>query len=172
PVSPRHRAENGLRVERHQRAHIDNFAVDAVFRLEPLSRLERARDHQREREDGGVAPLPQDLGGAERVDDLAVRHLALRRVKRLMLEEDHRIWVTHGRRQKPDDITWRRWRNYLEARDHHRPVLDALRMLRAEARARAVRGAHDQRTLELAVRHIAALGELVRDIVEADREEV
>ena len=45
-------------------------------------------------------------------------------------------------------------------------------MLRAEARAAAVAGAHDQRALELAVRHVAALGEFVGDIVEADREEI
>ena len=45
-------------------------------------------------------------------------------------------------------------------------------MLGAEARAAAVAGAHDQRTLDLAVGHVAALGELVGDIVEADRDEV
>src|SRR4029450_7926648 len=45
-------------------------------------------------------------------------------------------------------------------------------MLRAEARAGAVAGAYHQRALELAVRHIAALAELVGNVVEADREEV
>ena len=45
-------------------------------------------------------------------------------------------------------------------------------MLRAEARAGAVAGAHHQRAFELAVRHVAALGELVGDVVEAHREEI
>jgi hypothetical protein len=48
-----------------------------VFRLEPFRRLERARNHQGERQDGGVLAGRTILRGAERVDDLAVRHLAL-----------------------------------------------------------------------------------------------
>ena len=113
-----------------------------------------------------------DLGGAERVDDLAVRHLALGRVERLVLEEDHRIGIAHRRRQQADDVERRRRRHHLEAGDHHAPVLDALAVLGAEARAGAVAGAHHQRAFDLAVRHVTALGEFVGDVVEAHREEV
>ena len=133
---------------------------------------QRARHHQRQRADGGVLAGPHDLGGAERVDDLAVRHLALGGVERLVLEEDHRIGIAHRGRQQADDVARRRRRHHLEARDHHAPVLDALGVLRAEARARAVAGAHHQRAFGLPVRHVAALGKFVGDVVEADREEI
>ena len=73
---------------------------------------------------------------------------------------------------KPDDVARIRRRHHLQPRDHHAPVLDALRMLRAEARARAVAGAHHQRAFELAVRHVTALREFVGDVVEAHREEI
>ena len=45
-------------------------------------------------------------------------------------------------------------------------------MLRAEARAAAIAGAHDQRNFDLPIGHVAALGKLVGDVVEADRDEI
>ena len=93
-------------------------------------------------------------------------------VERLVLAEDHRIGIAHRRRHQADHIGRRRRRHDLEAGDHHAPVLDALRMLRAEPRARAVAGADHQRALGLPVAHIAALRKLIGDVVEADREEV
>ena len=140
--------------------------------LQLFGRFERARHHQGERQDRGVLAGAQDFRGAECVDDLAVRHLALGGVERLVLEEDHRIGIAHRGREQPDHVARRRGRDHLQARDHHRPVFHALRMLRAEARARAVRGAHHQRAFQLPVRHVAALGKLVRDVVEAHREEI
>ena len=140
--------------------------------LQRLGRCQRARHHQRQRHDGRVLAGPHDLGGAERVDDLAVRHFALGRIERLVLEKDHRIGIAHRGRQQADDVARRRRRHDLEAGDHHAPVLDALGMLRAEARAGAVAGAHDQRAFGLPVRHVAALGKFVGDVVEADREEI
>ena len=117
-------------------------------------------------------PGPRDAGGAERVDDLAVRHFAFGGVKRLVFEKDHRIRVAHRRRQQPDDVARVRRRDDLQAGDHHAPVLDALRMLRAEARARAVAGAHHQRAFDLAVRHVTAFWKFIGDVVEAHRKEV
>src|SRR5215813_5139636 len=89
-----------------------------------------------------------------------------------MLEEDHRIGIAHRRRHQPDYVAWVRRRNYLEAWDHHAPVFHALAVLRAETRARAVARADDQRTFDLAVRHVAALRKLIGDVIETDREEV
>ncbi len=140
--------------------------------LELFGGFERARNHQGERQDGRVLAGAEDFRGAERVDDLAVRHLALGGVKRLVLEEDHRIGIAHGGGEQADHVARRRGRDDLQARDHHRPVFHALRMLRAEARAGAVGGAHHQRALQLAVAHVAALGKFVRDVVEAHREEI
>ena len=143
-----------------------------MFRFEPLRRLERARHHQGERQDGRILAGPRDRSGAEAVDDLAVRHLALNGVERFVLEEDHRVGVAHRCCHQPDHVARIGGRHHLEAGDHHAPVLDALGMLCAEARAGAVAGANDQRAFELAVRHIAALGKLVGDVIEADREEI
>src|SRR4051812_32814845 len=53
--------EDRLRVERHQRAHVDNLGVDAMFRFQRLGRLQRARHHQRQRQNGGVLAGPHDL---------------------------------------------------------------------------------------------------------------
>ena len=101
------RAEDRLRVERHKRAHVDHFRVDAVLALQDLGGFERARDHQRERDDRAVAAGAQDLRGSKRVDNLAVRHLALERVERLVLVKDHRIGIAHRRRHQPDDVDGR-----------------------------------------------------------------
>ena len=70
--------KNGLRVERHKRAHVDDFRVDPMLALQGLRRFERARDHQGERDDRAVAAGAKDLRRSKRVDDLAVGHLALR----------------------------------------------------------------------------------------------
>src|SRR4029077_14112772 len=93
PVGLRDGAEDGLSVERHERAHIDNLAVDALFHLELLGSLESARHHQCQSTDGGILATPKNLGGTKTVDNLAVRHFALGGVERLVLEEDHRIGI-------------------------------------------------------------------------------
>ena len=168
----RDRAEDSLRVERHQRAHVDHFAVNAVFRLELFGRFQRARHHQRQRDNGRILAGTHYFCGAKGVDDFAVRHLAFGRIERLVLEEDDRIGIAHRRRQQADDVERGRRRHHLEAWDHHAPVFDALTVLGAETRTGAVAGAHHQRAFDLAVRHVTALGELVGDVVEADREKV
>ena len=166
------RTEDSAGVERHERAHVDHLAVDPVLRFELLCCFERPRDHQRERENGCVLPRAHDLGAAKRVDDLAVRHLPLHRIERLVLEEDHGVGVADRGGKEADHIARVRGRHHLEPGDHHRPVLDALGMLGAEARARAVGGAHDQRAFELTVGHVPALADLVGDVVEAHRKEI
>ena len=166
------RRENGPGIERHQRTNVDHFAVDAVFAFKRFGSGERARHHQGERDNGAIRTLAHDLGGAERVDDLAVGHFAFGGVERFMFEEDDRIGIAHGSGQQTDDIERRRGSHDLQARNHHAPVLNALGMLRAEARAGAIAGAHHQRAFGLAVRHITALGEFVGDIIETDREEI
>ena len=78
-------------------------------------------------------PFRRIAGGAEGIDDLAVRDLALDREERLVLAEDDRIRVADGRGHQPDDIGRGRRSDDLEPRDGHRPVLDALAVLRPEA---------------------------------------
>ena len=72
--------------------------------LELLRRGERARHHQRQRQDGGVLAGPHDLRRAERVDDLAVGHFAFGGVERFVLEENHRIGIAHRGGQQADHV--------------------------------------------------------------------
>ena len=89
-----------------------------------------------------------------------------------MLEEEDRVVVADRGRHHPLHVGRERRRHDLEPRDRHRPILDALGVLRAEARAAAVARLDHERQLHLAVRHVARLRDLVHDDVPADREEV
>src|SRR6516164_3427050 len=100
----RHRTENGARVQRYQRAHIYDFAVDAVFGFELLSRGNGAGHHERQCHDGGVLARPHDTCRAEAIDDLAIRHVGFDRIKRFVFEENHGIRIAHRRGEKPDHI--------------------------------------------------------------------
>ena len=73
----RDRAEDRLRVERDQRAQVDDLRIDAVFACKRLRCFKSARDHQSESDDRAVAAGAKDLCGSKRVNDLAVRHVAL-----------------------------------------------------------------------------------------------
>ena len=121
---------------------------------------------------GHVATLPADHGRAEPVDVLGVGHLALRRVERLLLEEHHRVVVADRRRHQPDDVGGSGGDDDLQPGHGHQPVLDRLGVLRPEAQPAAVAEADDERERDLAVGHVAGLGDLVDDDVVADREEV
>src|SRR5262252_440346 len=144
--------EYRLRVERHERSHVDHGRVDSVGG-ERLGGFLRPGNHRGERDDRRVRARAQDLGFSERLDVLAVGHLALVREQALVLEEHHRIRVADRRGEQSLRVGGSRGRNHLDARDRHRPVLDALRVLRPEARARAVRGADHERYGDLPVAH-------------------
>ena len=92
-------AENASGVERHQAAHVDDGRID-VHRIEPLRGLHRLGDHGSQRDNGAMLALPQHFRRAQRLDMLAVGHLALGAVERLLLEEQHRVRVANGRRQQ------------------------------------------------------------------------
>jgi hypothetical protein len=134
--------------------------------------LQRPRDHRGQRDQRAVVALAQHRGPAQLADQLAVRDLVLARVQALVLEEEHRVGVADGGRQQADDVGGRRGRDHLQAGHGHRPVLHALRVLRAEAQPATVGGADHQRERHLAVGHVPRLGDLVGDDVPADGEEV
>jgi hypothetical protein len=110
-----------------------------------LGRLERPGTISRQRDDRHVAAPAQHARLAEFVDVLAVGHLALHRIERLLLEEQHRVGVAHRRGEQALHVGGKGGRDDLEPGHRHRPVLDALRVLRAEARAAAVGRADDER---------------------------
>jgi hypothetical protein len=69
--------------------------------VELVGGLHGARHHRGERDDGDVAARPDRGRDPELVDDLAVGHLALGRVERLLLEEQHRVGVADRRGEQP-----------------------------------------------------------------------
>ena len=87
----RHRTENRLRIQRHQRPHIDDFAIHAVLGLQTFGGSQRAGNHQRQRHDSGIRTRTHDLRDAELIQNFAVRHFALYRVQRFVFKEDHGI---------------------------------------------------------------------------------
>ena len=93
-------------------------------------------------------------------------------IEPLLLEEHHRVRVANRRGEQTFHVGRLRRRDDLQARDRHRPVLDRLRVLRAEAEPAAVGRADDERQRDLTVGHVARLGDLVGDDVPADGEEV
>ena len=140
--------------------------------LEPLGRLDGPRHHRGERDDRHVGPLADDRRLAERHDVLAVGHLALVAKSALCSQKITGSGSRIAAAISPTHVGRVRGRDDLEAGDRHRPVLDALAVLRAEPETRAVRGPEHERERDLAVGHVAGLGDLVRDHVPGDREEV
>jgi len=144
------------------RAHVDHLAVEPVLpHWSPLGGREAARHHQASARMWRVAG-PARSCAAERIDDLAVRHLALGGVKRLCSKRSR----IGGRAPPPP--SGRPRRVGVDGATTLRPGIiiaqfsTLWRMLGAETAAGAVAGAHHQRTLDLAVRHVAALGEFIR----------
>ena len=89
--------------------------------------------------------IPKDPGGAKPVEVLAVGHLALDAIERFLLEEQDRVGVADGRRQQTFGVGRGRGCHHFKAGDGHPPVLQALRVLCAEAGAAAIGGANHER---------------------------
>ena len=85
-----------------ERRSITSAEIPRSSRL--VGRLDGLRDHRCQRDDRDVAAGTYGRGHAELVDDLAVRNLALGRVERLLLEEDHRVRSRIGGREQADDV--------------------------------------------------------------------
>jgi hypothetical protein len=119
------RPEDGSRVERDERSNVDHLGVDAPLG-ELLRRVDRARHHETEREDGRVTPRATNFRRTERIDDVAVGHLVLGCVESLVLEEEHRIVVPDRGGHETDDVGRGGRRYHLDPGYRHRPVLDRL----------------------------------------------
>src|SRR5919106_1610184 len=89
-----------------------------------------------------------------------------------MFEEQHRVRISDGCSEQPDQVMRSRWSDNLQPRYRHGPVPDSLRVLRAEPQATAIRGANDHREADLTPGHVAALRDLVGHDVPADGQEV
>ena len=156
-----------MRVERHERAQVDDLGRRCRARPASRSAASSARGHhRRERDDRGVA-CPRARSRPRRAASTCspsgtsplIANSALCSQK--MTGSGSRMAAASS----PTHVGRGRRRDDLEAGDRHRPVLDALAVLRAEAQAGAVRGPEHERQRHLAVGHVAGLGDLVGDHV-------
>ena len=131
------------------------------------------RHHRRQRDDRDVGALAHDRAPARAVSTCSPSGTSPLSAKSALCSQ--KITGSGSRTAaaiRPDDVGRRRRRDDLQARDGHRPVLDALAVLRAEAEAGAVGGPQHERQRDLAVGHVARLGDLVGDHVPGHGEEV
>jgi hypothetical protein len=119
-----------------------------------------------------VVPLADDLGAPELRGWDLTGQLALEVEQPLVLEVEDRIGIADRGPQQRVRVDRRRRHRDLEARHIEEPVLDRLGMLRAEPRPGPVGHADRDRHADLPAGHVAVLGQLVGDLVEADAGEV
>ncbi|MOA40297.1 hypothetical protein D3C78_1621580 [compost metagenome] len=88
-----------------------------------------------------------------------------------MLQEDNRIIVTDSLQQKSFGIVGVGRHDYLESWNRTEQTVNDLRMLRGSTTPCANGHANDQRGFG-ASEHVAELGRLIEDLVEADADKV
>src|SRR5205085_7840 len=95
-VSLAYGLENGLHVERDQRAEIDDLTLDSLFG-KSIGRLEAEMDAARVGHQRAVRAFPPYSRLAERNRKLGIfRHVSLQAVKTRVLHIDHRVVVAYG----------------------------------------------------------------------------
>ena len=99
-------------------------------------------------------------------------HIGVGEIKQPMLDEDHRIVVANGVDEAALGVIGIGRRHHFQSRHVHEHGVQALRVLRALPPGLADHAAHDQRHLDLAVIHVAALGRDVDELVHAQHEEI
>ncbi len=160
------RGDDGLDVERADRAQVDHLGRDAVLG-ERVGRLERPLDHQAEGDDGDVGALAQHLRPADRQHEvLELRHLEGLAVEDLVFEEHDRIGIADRGLEQALGIGRRVGRDHLEARAVAVPGAVFLAVLGADPGGGAIRPAEHDRAAELAAGHVEGLGRRVDDVVD------
>ena len=163
--------EHRVHVNGRQCAQVHDLAVDA-FLAQRFGRGQRARRHQPVGHEGHVAPFARDVRLAKRDRIRLFRDLRLRIVEALVFQEDHRVVVADGLDQQPLAVVGVRGADHLHAGDVREDRGQHLAVLRRRAETRAAHGPDHHRRLCLAAEHIAELGRLVVDLVEADAHEI
>ncbi len=128
--------------------------------------------HAGERDDCDVVAVADDVGFAERDRIGLVRDLGPEVVHQLVFAEDYRVVVADRLDQQPLRVVSIGRHDAFEPGDRGEDVVGALRVLRRGAAAGADHRADDERGLGFAAEHVAELGGLVVNLVEADAEEI
>ena len=133
---------------------------------------QRLHQHVGNADDGDVVALRAQARLAERHFELLFGHIGVGEIKQPMLDEDHRIVVANGVDEAALGVIGIGRRHDFQPRHVHEHGVQTLRMLRALPPGFADHAAHDQRHLDLAVIHVAALGRDIDELVHAQHEEV
>ena len=129
-------------------------------------------DHQAVAEDRDVGALPERPRLLQRNQVLAFRHRLLEHsVQALVLEEEHGVRVTDGRKQQALGLVWARGDHDLQPR-RRKPRLDGLRVIERAVRVAAHRRSHHEGHGPVAVAAVPVLRDLVGDRVERHVREV
>ena len=133
-IGPPDRRENGVEVERIDPPQIDQIDLDATLG-ELADSLEAVVHRAAPADDGHIATLAQPPGAAEMLDLGVQAHAARLRIQRPGLEHDHRIVACDPRPEHLVASSGQAGIAHPDARDVREDRLDALRVLRARARA-------------------------------------
>ena len=166
-----HRADDRLLVEREKRPWVDDLDRDAVL-LRLLRRLQRLVDEPPRRDDRHVGALAMDARLPERDRLELVRHLALDRIERAVLEEDDGVVVVDRRPEQAAHVLGRRCEHDLEPGHVDEPGLELLRVLRPGRPPGPALRADRERHLHLPPGHRPVLRRLVHELLHRDGEEV
>jgi hypothetical protein len=163
--------QDGVGIQRRGRARIDHRAGNALL-LQLVRHFVGEADHAAEGDDGDVIAFAGQVGLAEGDGVGLVRHLFLQVVHDLVFEEDHGIVVADGLDQQSLGLVGGGRDDDLQAGNMGEYGVQTLAVLAGGAEAGAVHGAYHQRRGRLAAEHVAELGRLIEDLVEADAHEV
>ena len=164
------RFEHRVHVQRAQRAKVDDLDVHTLLR-ERSGRVEGAPDRRAVGDRCDVLPGRRIAARASTLRR-ALADLALQRIQRRVLEQEHGVGILERGEQHPVSVGDRRRRQSLDARHVGIPPLEAVRMLGGHLAAAAGRHPHDQWNAELAARHVPDRGGVVHDLVERKQAEV
>src|SRR5205085_12192395 len=133
--------DDGVGIERTQRAQINQFGLDALLG-ELLGRPQRIGHAVRPRDDGDVTARAHHARLADR-DHVIIEfwHWAGVAVQHLVFEEDHRVGVADRGLQQAFVVGGGKRRDYLQAGNLRVPGRVILTVLGGDARGRTVRPA-------------------------------
>ena len=171
PVGAGHGREHGGHVEGGDGAEVDHLGRHPVLG-QRLGRLQRIGDLAAVGDDRDVVAGPLDVGHADRDRVALVGHRAPLHEQRGALHEHAGIVVLDARQQQALGVVGRGRDHHLQAGRVHEDGFERLAVLGADRRATDHRHAHGHRHGRPAARHVAELGGVVGELVEAHADEV
>ena len=166
-----HGTQQGLLVQGRESPQVYDLCVDALCR-QHLGRGENLRHHAGPGDEADVRAGTLDIRLADRNDVLSLRNIALHSQHQLVFQEHHGVVVADGSFQESLGVRRRTGHDHLDAWNMSEPRFIGLRMLGCRRNSGADGGADHHRDFCLAAEHVAHLGRLIVQFVQADAHEV